>query len=249
MKVPIRKHGVVAILDALGAANYDDLEIAEFLKSRQVVMRKLDAKTEQVSANLNTARIKTYTFNDTVLVVQESDSDSEEIVPNDIQAFVTHLRRLVVDSLGRRILFRGSFAAGSFYEDATTNTILGKAVTDAAAWYDKADWIGVLATPRTTILIDRLKEQQDAEWDYLLADYKVPLSAGKEMRSWAVNWPKGFWVSGITPCKSGEKPREVFLALLSQFHIPLGTESKHFNTISFFDHVTKQQGLKNKPVP
>lgn len=185
MKVPIRKHGVVAILDALGAANYDDSEIAEFLKSRQVVMRKLDAKTEQVSANLNTARIKTYTFNDTVLVVQESDS--EEIVPNDIQAFVTHLRRLVVDSLGRRILFRGSFAAGSFYEDSDTNTILGKAVTDAAAWYDKADWIGVLATPRTTILIDRLKEQQDAEWDYLLADYEVPLSVGKEMRSWAVN--------------------------------------------------------------
>lgn len=245
MKVPDKKYGVVAILDALGAANYDDSEIAEFLKARQVVMQKLDAKTEQVSANLNTARIKTYTFNDTVLVVQESDS--EETAPNDIQAFVTVLRRLVVDSLGRRILFRGSFAAGSFYEDSSTNTILGKAVTDAAAWYDKADWIGILATPRTTVLIDRLKEQQNAEWDHLLADYKVPLSAGKEMRSWTVNWPKGFWVNGITPCKSGEKPREVFLKLLSQFHIPLGAESKHFNTISFFDYVAKQQGLKNKP--
>jgi hypothetical protein len=29
--------------------------------------------------------------------------------------------------------------------DDTTNTVMGEAVSDAAAWYDKADWIGIAA--------------------------------------------------------------------------------------------------------
>jgi len=175
------------------------------------------------------------------------ESDSERPTADEIQAFVTVLRKLLVDSLKRRIMFRGSFAVGSFYEDSTTNTILGKAVTDAAAWYDKGDWIGILATPRTTVFIDHLKEGHGKGWGPLLVNYAVPLSGGTSIRLWTVNWPKVFWVNSITPCRPGEKPRETFLDLLSRFGIPLGTKAKHFNAISFFDHVVKQLGLKNEP--
>ena len=245
MKTPLPKHGIVAILDALGAASYDDKEIQEFLESREVVIRLLRSKAERVAEILSVARVKTYTFNDTILIVLacgEERPSSEEI-----QAFVSVLRKLLVDSLKRRIMFRGAFAIGPFYEDSATNTILGKAVTDAAAWYDKADWIGILATPRTTVLIDHLLEKLGKPMQSILVTYDIPLSSGSVIKLWTVNWPKVFWVASITPCMSGEKPRESFLQLLSAFRIPRETESKHFNAISFFDHVAKQLKLKNQP--
>lgn len=240
-----KKHGIVAILDALGAANYDDSEIAEFLESRQVVLRLLRDKSESVAQALEVAHVKTYTFNDTMLIVLESVGDRP--TAEEIKAFVTVLRKLLVDSLKRRILFRGSFAIGEFYEDSSTNTILGKAVTDAASWYDKADWIGILATPRSTIYLDQLMEDKNNSFRHLLVDYPVPLSENKSIRFWCVNWPKVFWIPSITPCKSDEKPRESFLGMLSRFHVPRGTESKHFHAIAFFDYVIRTLKLKNQP--
>jgi hypothetical protein len=246
MEMPEKKNGIVAILDALGAASYDDKEIKVFLQSRKKVRELLEDKAGHVADRLDVAKVETYTFNDTMLIVLESKGDKP--TRNEIDAFVTVLRKLLIDSLSRKIMFRGSFAIGSFYGQSNTNTILGKAVTDAAAWYDKADWIGILATPRTTIFINQMKEQ-GAELGHLLIEYEVPLTGDKNIRLHVVNWPKGFWVNSITPCRSGEKPREAFLRLLSQFYIPRGAESKHFNTISFFDHVSKHLNLKNKPVP
>ena len=246
MKTPQQKHGIIAILDALGAASYDDREIADFLASREVVMRLLRSKAESVATFLSVAKVKTYTFNDTILIVLECDGERPSA--DEIQAFVTVLRKLLVDSLKRRIMFRGSFAIGPFYEDSATNTILGKAVTDAAAWYDKADWIGILATPRTTVLIDHLKEKRGKSMENLLINYDIPLSRGNKIKLWAVNWPKIFWVPSISPCGIGEKPRESFLQLLSCFTVPRGVESKHFNAISFFDYVVKQLKLKNEPL-
>jgi hypothetical protein len=247
MNISEKKHGAVAILDALGAANYEDSEITEFLKSRQVVLRLLNDKSESVAQSLDVARVKTYTFSDTMLIILESVN--EKPAAEEIQAFVTVLRKLLVDSLKRHIIFRGSFAIGEFYEDSSTNTILGKAVTDAAAWYDKADWIGILATPRTTIYLSHLMEDEKNRLTHLLVDYNVPLIGGESRRLWSVNWPKIFWIKSSTPYKSDEKPRESFLYMLSRFSVPRGTESKFFNAISFFDYVMKKFKLKNRPLP
>lgn len=244
MKALHPRAGIVAILDALGAATYDDTEIQEFLKSRGIVLELLNDKADSVAETLDVSQIKTYTFNDTMLIVLESrNNDSCQA---EIRAFATVLRKLLVDSLKRRIMFRGSFAVGSFYEDSATNTILGKAVTDAAAWYDKADWIGILATPRTTLHIDQLMESNPRQWGHLLTRYNVPLSDSSTRSLWSINWPKVFWVNTITPCDSGQKPREAFLHLLGRFSIPRGTESKHFNTVAFFDYVVKSLKLKNE---
>jgi hypothetical protein len=41
------------------------------------------------------------------------------------------------------------------------NLIMGEAVTDAAAWYERANWIGIHATPRASMLIDRFIEEEE----------------------------------------------------------------------------------------
>ena len=185
MKIPIQKEGIIAILDALGAASYDDGEIREFLSARSLVIQLLNYKAEGVAVNLGVLQIKTYTFNDTMLIALESRG--QDTIKDEIKAFSIVLRKVLVDSLKRRIMFRGSFAIGPFYEDSDSNTILGKAVTDAAAWYDKADWIGILATPRTTVHIDHLMESKRENWGHLLVRYEVPLSDRSSRSLWAIN--------------------------------------------------------------
>jgi hypothetical protein len=235
------QHGIVAILDALGAATYSDLEIQSFLKSRENALKLLDEKIEGV---LGPSQGSIFTFNDTLLIAFKTDSRQPEL--REVEGFFTVLRKFFVDSLAQRILFRGAVAIGTFYADNDSNTVMGQAVTDAAAWYDKADWIGILATPRTTIAVQALLEKDNKKKAHLMLDYDVPLKDGKSVRVKAVNWPKVFFVDKLTPCSDSEKPREKFLGFLSQHSVPFGTEQKFSQTIAFFDHSVRMKNEADK---
>jgi hypothetical protein len=141
-----------------------------------------------------------------------------------------------VNSLEHGILFRGAIAIGQFYMNEETNTVMGNAVSDAAAWYDLADWIGIAATPHATLYIQSLVEQKAENIGRLMVDYPVPLKNLAKVNLKAVNWPKAFFVEGMTPCAKGESRRAKCLTLLAQHGVPIGTETKHFNTIDFFDY-------------
>src|ERR1700733_2664089 len=107
MKSPkAKQHGMVAILDALGAASYSDPEIERFMRSREIALRLLDEKMEDVSRVVDADRLETFTFNDTIVIVLKTGTappDLEEIV-----VFFSILRKFLVDSLANNILFRGS---------------------------------------------------------------------------------------------------------------------------------------------
>ncbi len=64
-----QKQGLIAILDALGAASYDDQDISRFLSSRERVLAILQDKAhaKEVRGEIVGAEISTFTFNDTVL--------------------------------------------------------------------------------------------------------------------------------------------------------------------------------------
>lgn len=230
------ENGIVAILDALGAASYKDAEIARFIDSRRVVLRLLDEKAEDVFGDISASMITTFTFNDTILIILRTGADEPRL--SQISAFFTIIRKFLVDSLVHGILFRGSIAIGTFYANAETSTVMGQAVTDAAAWYDKADWIGAHATPRTSLVIQRWLEHNDGTKRNVMLDYDVPLKQGSVVRVKAVNWPKVFFIPSISPCGSADS-REKLLEFLTQHQVPWGTENKFHNTLAFFDHSVK----------
>jgi hypothetical protein len=238
-----RQQGIVAVLDALGASTYGDEEIRRFMRSREIVLGLLNEKAEDMAERLNVSMITTFTFNDTILVVLRSEG--QNVDSTDIRASFLMMRKFLVDSLVHGILFRGSLSIGSFHLDEATNTILGQAVTDAAAWYDKTEWMGVVATPRTTIHIQHIIERDNRNWENLMLEYPVPLKDGKRLSLKAVNWPKGFVLGSITPCEEGELPRAKLLDLLREHTIPRGVEDKFFNTIEFFDKAI-DDGDKNR---
>ena len=240
----IKQNGIVAILDALGAATYTDPEIGRFLESRGKVLQLLDQNVEGMSGILGRQDMEVFTFNDTVLIVYKTDSRLPSL--EEVISLFSVLRKFLVDSLSQNILFRGAVAIGTFYVDGNTNTVMGQAVTDAAAWYDKADWIGVHATPRASMTIQRWLERPDTRSAYVMLDYDVPLRDGKRVRVKAVNWPKVFFVRNMTPCAGGQPPREKLLELLSAHAVPIGTEQKFYNTLSFFDRAVKEIGKHGK---
>jgi hypothetical protein len=233
-----REHGIVAILDALGAASFGDAEIKRFIDSRQVVLQLLNQKAEDVFGEIREPMITTFTFNDTILIVLRTGDQEPRL--KQISDFFTIMRKFLVDSLANRILFRGSIAIGSFYANDETNTVMGPVVTDAAAWYDKAEWIGAHATPRSTLVIQRWLEHNDKTRAHVMLDYDVPLKGGTVVRTKAVNWPKVFFIDTISPCEGRIEPKEKLLEFLTQHQVPWGTESKFYNTVAFFDHAAKQ---------
>jgi len=244
MKTPSKhQNGIVAILDALGTASYSGVEVERFLQSRKNVMQLLNEKIEGV-LGIKSDRITIFTFNDTILLTLQCGQLHPTLA--DITSFFTILRKFLVDSMRYRILFRGSIAIGSFHVNEQTNTVMGQAVTDAAAWYDKADWIGVHATPHATIIIQRWLEHNLKTRRFLMLDYDVPLKDAKTLRVKAVNWPKVFFVPSLTPCQNGEAPREKLLEFLALHQIPRGTESKYSNTIAFFDRAVKKMKMTQK---
>lgn len=236
MKTPtkVKENGIVAILDALGASTYGETEIQRFIESRQQVLALLKEKALDVLGTIKKEMITTFTFNDTILVVLRT-GESEPTLKL-IANFFTIMRKFFVDSLQHGILFRGSIAVGEFYANDETNTVLGKAVTDAAAWYDKADWIGIHATPRTSMIIQKWIEKTAEGKDHVLLGYDVPMKQGMPVNVKAVNWPKVFFVGSITPCKHGEKEEEKLLEFLTAHQVPAGTERKFSNTLAFFRH-------------
>jgi hypothetical protein len=229
-----QKQGIIAVLDALGAATYNDREISKFLDSRERVLELLrrKANAKEVRGDMNINLVTTFTFNDTVLIVYRTPRPA---TLDDVQHFCLLLRKFMVDSLAQGILFRGSVSIGKFYVDDASNTVMGTAVTDAAAWYNSADWIGINATPHASLVVQALL-RGSKDLDNVLLDYSVPLKDRPSLVLKAVNWPKAFYVQGLRPVKEGEDPRAKCLELLTEHRVPKGTESKHFNTVAFFDH-------------
>jgi hypothetical protein len=87
---------------------------------------------------------------------------------------------------------RGTIPIGKFYVDEESNTVMGAAVTDAAAWYDLVDWVGIHATPHATLLGESLLKQGGRNLDHLLVDYLIPFKDRSPIELKAINWPKAF---------------------------------------------------------
>jgi hypothetical protein len=238
------KNGLVAILDALGAANFGDAEIQRFITARAQVLGLLADKAENVLSDLADTTLDTFTFNDTILVTCSSGSTAPTL--SQISAFLLIIRKFLVDSLANKILFRGSISIGKFYSNDDTNTVLGDAVSDAAAWYNQAAWIGVHCTPKCSLTIDAILQKEDATRGHILVDHSIPLRDGRVVPAKAVNWPKIFLKAHLNPWKSDEKPKAKLLELLSQHAIPLGIENKYHNTILFFDRCMELEKDKQR---
>lgn len=246
-------YGAVAIVDALGARTFTIDQAKDFLKSR----RRIEASVRQShelgdwlgrqrqngDAELD---LQVRTFGDTV-VLAWTFKEAEILRAGHT---VHHaLAAMVAGSFDDRIAWRGSVAIGEYVIDQTS--VLGPAVSDAAAWYEALDWVGIVATPRTKEILTGVAKP-DERW---FIDYEIPYSgSGGSAKLTAVNWPEVLLQSwlGIESDDADKPPsvdiasdleppstsecRSKLAALFSRFAITFGTEKKFENTRAFFEH-------------
>ena len=235
------KNGLVAILDAMGAAAYGASEIERFMASRDIVLQLAHEKAEEM---LDVDRLNVFTFNDTIVFALAAGGTTVSI--GEASAFFQLLRKFMIDSLQNKILFRGAISIGTFYSDKDTNTIMGEAVTDAASWYAQADWVGIYATPRTTILLSGLLEDEKKKKEWVMVDYPVPMKDSSIRALKVVNWPKALFVPELVPSDVRHAPRALVLSWFGSQPVPRGAESKCFNAVAFFDYIVENHQLKPK---
>ena len=139
-------------------------------------------------------------------------------------------------------------AIGNYISDSYEGsyTIVGPVVSDARAWYEEADWAGIIVTPSCQFLLESHMAHASVnsttrhinfeEW---LVKYDVPLKNKGKRALWAVAWPHDF----LDTVKKNQQiliPPVGILAgllwkeILSKKPAPKGIESKYTNTVEFF---------------
>jgi hypothetical protein len=112
-------HGLIAILDALGASTFSEDEIDTFLESRDLVLEKLNQRAE--AGKIEKSRLRVFTFNDTIVIVYLA-AEGQGVTLDDVEVFAVRLRAFMMHSLENRILLRGSISTGTFGRSMTAQT-------------------------------------------------------------------------------------------------------------------------------
>jgi hypothetical protein len=228
------KFGIVAILDALGASDYSEEKINAFLKSRADIInvtKERGHKLGSMEPVFGTPNV--YTFGDTVIVTLELDKNNR--TRGCVFGFAVMMSHFLFHSIQHRILFRGAFSIGNFIEDSNSNTVMGKAVTDAAAWYEKSDWMGLSCTPKTKYVLEHYcGVPLFEEHSNYMPEYQVPLKGGRLESLYTIPWPRLFFLKEKLEEYGKENPEKWFIELLKDFDIPYGTECKYENMKKYF---------------
>jgi hypothetical protein len=121
----------VALLDALGAKNYSREQVATFLGVRDQILADAAKVTDKPHFALEKKNFRIFVFNDTVIFAYLIDRWTAAAL-NDFCGLIRGVHTAFRLS---NIFFRGAISLGVLYEaNDKQNTIMGPALSDAAAW-------------------------------------------------------------------------------------------------------------------
>jgi hypothetical protein len=159
---------------------------------------------------------------------------------------------LIYHCFGAGIPVRGAIGCGDIVTQAETGSImrLGPGITDVAEWYEQAETIGVIGTPRFGYLLDAIVEHRcrgdrDKISD-LFVVYPVKVKRHTEEREmWMASWP-GAVLRLSSP--GPYLPRARLADYCSDCVIPPEAETKYQHAVRFYDDYKDRYWLKNRGV-
>lgn len=243
MKLEKRGNCAVALLDVLGAAT-NDTEVTEKVGEQVIALREIMAEiVAQLRQDATTVggfrEPQFMIFGDTVLFLWQLDEQT-----NYLPVVGYALGNVFVEALQQGIPLRGALAFGyAAYDDQVA---VGPAVSDAAAWFEQADALAVLVTPRTGLAVEMYSHQNPEFIDKAFAKFNFKLKGSTTRQElWAVSWPAVL----RDRCRNdGISEADIRPRLLSTLHqkfvIPKGTEMKYYEALRFYDHCAQQWGAQ-----
>lgn len=232
---------IVALVDVLGARTKDVgrahwiVEQLTHLRSQANTEITGDVKAFEDTLGAPYGRVEIRLLGDTVAFIWHSASGpaSERLTVAGLWMQVLFLR-----ALGRRLPMRGAFGYGGLVLNEIA--AIGPAMTDAAEWYERAEWLGVIASPRCAgLLEERGVQTSPALVNQFFVRWRVPLKNGRSREMWALAWPRSLLES---PRRPRPDYREWLLAAFEECGMSRETRGKYANTIAFFDDYVQRFG-------
>lgn len=167
--------GIVAMIDMLGTRERRAESDAERLHNDWNAFLSYTNHTVQREPGLQNCNVSA--FSDTMFIT--ADGDDRALLP----AFGRIGAMLIPQSIVLGIPIRGCVAAGKFYQ-SNDKLFTGAAVNEAAAYYDRPQWIGISSCPSAHNKIDGMCGGRA-----LYTKYDLPLKSSVEYGGLVVNWP------------------------------------------------------------
>jgi len=237
------QHGIVCIIDALATKGVWSIdEPNNYLRKLNRIHKQLDEYIKYFKSLRSPHKLEYITFSDTIIITLTlSGFPNETSIPMMVRAIDGVFSTCFAEDL----LMRGAISFGKFIK--RKNILIGPAVDDAALWHDKAQVIGCVLTPNTTILyesgIDYMMRDPNQTYDYSqhAIKYNVPFKESKTYLLYMVNWPLSMY-KAFAPLGPPD-PILRFKGILGKYQIPAEAYQKHLNTISFFEYSINQAKL------
>jgi hypothetical protein len=216
--------GVITFLDVLGWKGIYAREKAPLEKMFGLI-GKIAAAASRHQSNFS---LEVRSISDTIVLY------STNVTPEKITAAVdTHgqvCAKAIAESMYANIPVRGATAVGEF--DVKDNIYVGKAIDEAASWYESADWVGVHLTPSAMFSVD----DHLPHW----AMYEPPVKGMPRHCVPCVAWIDA-WKETVPP---GQDTRRQLLSMFSDMGpITPDFAMKFVNTLAYFDEITARQKL------
>lgn len=182
-------------------------------------------------ADFSNLTIDIKSISDTIAIVTYGEANlSLEFHAILAQTLITH-------SILKGIPVRGATSYGHF--SIKDNIMVGPAVDEVAAWYEEANWIGVILTPSAYFKVN-IHEFQVKSFEPLVS-YDVPMKKYGKINALCVNWPH-FWSRATVKEGQHLQRKDLTETFVKSAPILPDVYLKFTNTLNFYDHYL----IKNK---
>ena len=255
--IPIQ-FGAILMIDALGVSSYDIDQCKRFIKFfkdskkqyEQTKNEEIEMNKEPNPYNFSLPNSNILQFGDTIIMYWTIDRENTDEYLNLIQFVAQEAQVWIGTGIDFGVLFRGSISIGDFI--VGENTILGPGIFDANEWYNKANWFGVIFTPKCRIfvesVINSLKGSKDESIkrhigllsQFLIIPYDVPLKKTglffkRKKRFLTVTWPvSSYGMAYMHTQKTGIPPFEIISAQLKRIPSSKEGETKRTSGIEYY---------------
>lgn len=176
--------GVVTFLDVLGWKGVYSRK-TNAIHSLMKLIEGVRSQAEEHRGRI-TGNIEVKSISDTIVIFTPC-TKNEVSIAIDIHGALCQW--IIPKSIDAEIPVRGAISYGEF--EVNGNIFVGKAVDEAAAWHEQADWIGVHLTPSAEYLFDienGTVENGMAQWVTFSPPTKTPLKWEPHCINWTADW-------------------------------------------------------------
>jgi hypothetical protein len=178
------KTGAITFLDVLGwkgiwSRDPNAIEKIEWLANELEGFAVQDTKGKTFGkTGAYTLETKIVIISDTLVITTLADNS----ISTDAIILHGKLSKIAInESIKKGIPVRGASCFGEFIISENKNILVGKAVDEAASWYERANWIGVLMTPSAYFMY---KNGSSEIW----TEYPPPFKENINFKTLTVNW-------------------------------------------------------------